>query len=128
VVHVIHIPAVIVSIVIPFDIRVLNVLALLVVPDHVLHVADSDAKNNVDAVLKLTLAENLVLVQHFKVATEGEKTVTASLMLRADAAAANLIAEFGQSNVFQRGNIFYDVFEVVYDGKVHFHRLVEVIN
>lgn len=97
--HMVHIPAIIIPIVIPFHIRIVHIFPLLVVPDHVLHIPDPDTKYDIDAVLELTLAEDLVLVEHFEVAAEGEETVAARLMLGADAAAADLVAKFSQTNV-----------------------------
>jgi hypothetical protein len=97
--HMVHVSAIIIPIIIPLNVGVLHVLSLLVVPDHVFHVSDTDAEYYVDAVLELALAEDLVLVEHFEVTAEGEQAVAAGLMLGADAAAADLVAEFGQADV-----------------------------
>jgi hypothetical protein len=67
--HMVHlIPAIVIStVIVTVNVRVVKVAFLAVVTNHVFHVTDTDTENDVDAVLELTLTENLVLVQHFEV-------------------------------------------------------------
>jgi len=49
------------------NVRCVQIVTLLVVTDHVLHVTHTDPENHIYAVLELTLTENLCLVQHLEV-------------------------------------------------------------
>lgn len=90
--------------------------------------AEPDAEDDVQAGGELHRAEELVLLQHFEVAGESEQTVGAGLMLRADAIAADLVAELGEADVFESRDVLDDVLEVVDVGEVGLHGLVEIVD
>ena len=67
-VHVVHrISTIIVTILISFHIWILHVISLLVVANHVFHVSNSDAEDDINAVFELPLTEDLILVKHLEI-------------------------------------------------------------
>lgn len=81
-----------VVIVIVMDEGVFVVSWLLISVQVVLQVALSNTKDHIQTGSEMVFKEYLRLLQHLKVATQSEQTVTASLMLRTNTIASNLIA------------------------------------
>ncbi len=129
VMQVVHgVPAVVVAVLVPVHVWILCIVSLLVVPDHVLHVANPDTEDHIHAVLELSLTEDFILVEHLEVTAKGQKTVATGLMLWSYSAATDFIAQLCQPNIFQRWNVLNDVLQVINYREVKFHWLVKVIN